>query len=57
MDTLDYASIDIDLNLLSKDELIKLIQLSVVWKVSFNDLFVRILTEYVSNFTEETTLN
>ena len=43
-------TIEIDLEVFSKDELINLIELSVEKKLTFNDLIVKILEDYIKNF-------
>ena len=43
-------TIEIDLETFSKDELINLIELSVEKKLTFNDLIVKILEDYIKNF-------
>ena len=43
-------TIEIDLEVFSKDELINLIEISIEKNLTFNDLIVKILEDYIKNF-------
>lgn len=47
------TTINLELNDFTKDELIMFIQLSDIWGVSINEVFVRMLTEYTNKFEAE----
>lgn len=56
MSETEYSTIEIELNELTKEELIKLVQLSAFWNLPIDKVFEQIITEYVDKFAEETTL-
>lgn len=53
MNELETTTISIELNDFTKDELIKLIQLSDIWNEPINEVFVRIITEYTNKLELE----
>lgn len=53
MNELETTTISIELNDFTKDELIKVIQLSDIWNEPINEVFVRIITEYTNKLELE----
>lgn len=49
----EFATIDLELNNFSKDELIALIVLSDDWNLPINDVIVRVITNFLSSREEQ----
>lgn len=53
MNDLETTTLTLELNDFTKDELIKFIQLSDIWELPINEVFVRIITEYTNSLELE----
>ena len=53
MNDTETTTLTLELNDFTKDELIRIIQLSDIWGLSINEVFVRIITEYANRLELE----